>query len=101
MAESLGTLLWEFRTAGGWSLGRLAQRAGKAAVSRWEAGERQPRAAELEAVLDALNADAAHRALAFARIDASRALRRLRQPGAAPLGALNGRVCRKLRHVPA
>ena len=49
MAESLGTFLWELRTASGWTLGRLAQQAGisKAALSRWEAGARQPRVAEL------------------------------------------------------
>src|SRR5262249_40031736 len=39
-----------------------------------------------EAVLDALNADAAQRSLVLARIDAPRALRRLRQPAVSPLG---------------
>jgi transcriptional regulator with XRE-family HTH domain len=81
VAEQVGTLLWEMRTAGNWSLGRLAQKAGvdKSALSRWETGSRQPRVAELEAVLDALNATTAQRAQIFARIEAPRALRHLRQ----------------------
>src|ERR1041385_972542 len=35
--KRIGTLLWEWRTARGWSLEQLAQRAGvsKAALSRW------------------------------------------------------------------
>src|SRR5262249_49136441 len=68
MAERLGTLLWELRTAGGWSLGRLAGKAGvdKSALSRWEAGTRRPRVAELEAVLDALQASPDQRARLFA-----------------------------------
>src|SRR5689334_15149264 len=82
MTEQVGTLLWELRTARGWSLGQLAQRAGvsKAALSRWENGERLPRVPELEATLAALGADATQRALAFARIQAPRALRQLREP---------------------
>ena len=77
MAESLGTLLWELRTAGGWTLGRLAQQAGvsKAALSRWEAGTRQPRVAELEAVLAALNAPAAQRAAALIEANERKRLR--------------------------
>src|SRR5262245_60758231 len=65
-------------------MGRLAQKAGvsKAALSQWEAGSRLPRVAELEAVLDALGAPPSQRALALASIDAPRALRRLRSPGA-------------------
>src|SRR5690349_3765018 len=81
MEEKVGTLLWEMRTAAGWTLGGLARQAGvsKAALSRWEAGVYQPRAAELGAVLDALGARPAQRALALSRIDAPRALRQLRQ----------------------
>ena len=58
MAELVGTLLWEMRTAANLTLGKLAQQTGvsKAALSRWEAGLRQPRVSELEAVLDVLNA---------------------------------------------
>lgn len=80
MAELVGTLLWEMRSAANLTLGKLAQQAGvsKAALSRWEAGLCQPRVSELEAVLDALNASPAQRALALARIDAPRALRQLR-----------------------
>jgi transcriptional regulator with XRE-family HTH domain len=79
-AEQTGTLLWEMRTAGGWTLGRLAQQAGvsKMALSRWEAGTRQPRIPELEAVLKALNANAAQKARIFATINAPRAIQHLR-----------------------
>jgi transcriptional regulator with XRE-family HTH domain len=78
------------RTARSWSLGKLAQQAGisKAALSQWETGTRQPRVVELEAVLNALGASAVQRALVFARIEAPRALRHLRQKAAPPgLGA--------------
>jgi transcriptional regulator with XRE-family HTH domain len=69
------------RTARGLSLGQLARRAGlsKAALSQWETGKRQPRVVELETTLEALGASAAQRLLAFARIEAPRALRHLRQ----------------------
>lgn len=81
MAEHVGTLLWEIRTAANWTLGKLAQQAGvsKAALSRWEAGLRQPYVTELEAVLDTLGATPAQRALALSYINAPRALRKLRQ----------------------
>jgi transcriptional regulator with XRE-family HTH domain len=81
MADHVGTLLWEMRTTTTWTLGKLAERAGisKAALSRWEAGLRQPRVTELEAVLSALGASSAQRSLALARISAPRALRQLRQ----------------------
>ncbi|HLK33259.1 MAG TPA: helix-turn-helix transcriptional regulator [Terriglobales bacterium] len=84
MAEQVGTLLWELRTAAGWSLGQLAQRAGvsKAALSQWESGLRQPRVPELEATLDALGATPAQRSLVYARIEAPRALRFLNSPTA-------------------
>src|SRR5262249_37596244 len=79
--EQVGTRLGELRTAGGWTLGQVGGGAGvgKGALSRWEAGLRQPRVAELEAVLTALGASAAERGLVFARIEAPRALRHLRQ----------------------
>jgi transcriptional regulator with XRE-family HTH domain len=81
MAQHVGTLLWEMRTRAGFSLGKLAQKAGlnKSTLSRWEAGVGQPRVPELEAVLAALGAGANQRALAFACIEAPRALRHLRQ----------------------
>lgn len=90
MAEHVGTLLWEMRARANQTLGQLAQQAGisKSALSRWEAGLRQPRVTELEAVLDALDASPPQRALALARIDAPRALRQLRQaPPSDGLGA--------------
>jgi transcriptional regulator with XRE-family HTH domain len=88
MTGQVGTLLWEMRTAGGFSLGKLAGRAGvsKAALSQWESGTRMPRVPELEAVLEAMNANAAQRALVFARIEAPRAIRRLRQEAGHSLG---------------
>src|SRR5262245_65761943 len=72
MTEQVGMLLWELRTARGWTLGQLAQSAGvsKSALSYWEAGKRLPRVAELEATLDALSATSAQRARAFAFIQA-------------------------------
>ena len=80
-ANRVGTLLWEMRTAGGWSQGQLARISGvsKAALSQWESGARLPRIPELEAVLSALQANAAQSARVFAHVKAPRALRRLRQ----------------------
>jgi len=82
MAQPVGTLLWQLRTAGGWSLGQVARRAGlsTAALSRWESGDRLPRLPELEAALQALGASASQSSLALASLDAPRALRRLRAP---------------------
>lgn len=101
-AEHVGTLLWEMRTATGLTLGHLAKRSGisKSSLSRWEAGLYQPRVTELEAVLDALDASPAQRALALACITAPRALRQLRQPSSsdtfgAPLSA--GDLLRAMR----
>ena len=86
MAQQVGTLMWEIRTAAGLSLGKLAQKAGvsKAALSQWEADKRQPRMTELEAVLSALGATAAQCALVFACIEAPRAIRHLRQTRSDP-----------------
>src|SRR5579862_2029450 len=80
MAKKVGTLIREMRTAGGWTLGRLAQKAGvsKATLSQWESGARQPRIVELEAVLETLDASLPQRAQGLAHIEAPRALRRLR-----------------------
>jgi transcriptional regulator with XRE-family HTH domain len=77
--EQVGALLWEIRTSGGWSLGKLARQAGvsKSALSQWETGARQPRITELEAVLDALNATTLQRTLVFSRVEAPRAIRHL------------------------
>jgi transcriptional regulator with XRE-family HTH domain len=82
MAEKVGTLLWELRTTGGWSLAQLAQKArvSKSALSQWESGVRQPRVPELEATLNALGASPAQRVLVLARIEAPRAKRLLREP---------------------
>jgi transcriptional regulator with XRE-family HTH domain len=81
VAEQIGTYLKRVRSTGGWTLGKLARKAGvsKGALSLWESGQRQPRVVELEAVLEALGATAAQRALAFACIDAPRAILHLRR----------------------
>ena len=81
MAEAVGELLKQLRTANGWTLGKLAQVSGvsKSALSQWETDKRQPRMVELDAVLEALQVSASQRSLLYARIDAPRALRRLRQ----------------------
>lgn len=80
MAQTFGALLGQMRQSTGWSLGQLAQKAAvsKSALSRWESSRCQPRMTELLAVLDALGATPAQRALACARLDAPRALRQLR-----------------------
>lgn len=89
MAVSAGTLLWQMRMDSGLSLGQLARKAGvdKSALSRWESGVRQPRIAELEGVLDALQASPAQRAGILATINAPRAIRRLRTPVDKSLGS--------------
>lgn len=90
MTEHVGTLLWKIRADANLSLGKLAQQSGisKATLSRWEAGLRQPRITELEAVLDALMASPAQRSLVLSQIDAPRALRQIRQsPATDSLGA--------------
>jgi transcriptional regulator with XRE-family HTH domain len=93
--------LWEWRTRHGLSLGQLAQAAGvhKSALSRWEAGMRQPRVTELEATLRALDVSAAESALAFACIPAPRAVRHLKEDLAAVTGSplTKGDLLRALR----
>lgn len=102
MAQQVGMLLWEMRAATGLSLGKLARKAGisKSALSQWETGARQPRAVELQAVLDALGVSDAQRSLVFSHIDAPRANRYLRQQNTLPgLGAppMMGELLRALR----
>lgn len=57
-----------------------ALRAGihRVTLHRWEKGQAQPRLTELEALLSALNAGAAHRQRALALMDAPRAVRQIR-----------------------
>src|SRR5688572_1766966 len=98
MGHGLGTLLREWRTSRGLSLGGLALKAsvGKATLSRWESGASRPRIAELEAVLDALRSSPAQRLEALAGIEAPRAAQRLR---AAPAGGppVRGDLLRAMR----
>lgn len=69
------------RTARNISLSGLANRAGvaKSTLSRWEAGRAQPRLAELESLLDALEASEEQRRRALEMIDAPRALTKIRE----------------------
>lgn len=70
----------QWRTRRGLTLGALALKTGanKSTLSRWEAGKRQPSTPELEAVLDALGVSDGQRTEAWERINAPRALHRLR-----------------------
>lgn len=96
--EQFGKLLREIRTARGWPLGTLAAKAGigKATLSRWESGRCLPRLPELEAVLDALEVDAARRARLLAGLEAPRSVRRLRASDCGALPAA-GDLLRALR----
>lgn len=84
MNNPSGSLLRDWRTARGLSLGALARRAGigKSTLGDWETGRHQPRAVELGTVLDALDVPAAQRAVALASIGGPRGLRHLRAEGA-------------------
>lgn len=97
--EKVGTQLWALRTSRNCSLGELARRAGvsKAALSQWESGLRQPRIPELEAVLTALDVDAAQHSRLLAAIEAPRAVRRLRQTTMSK-PPMTGDLLRALRH---
>jgi transcriptional regulator with XRE-family HTH domain len=81
MGQKIANLLREWREERHLSLGGLALRAGvnKSTLSRWEAGIRQPGIHELEAVLDALDITPRQRAQALSRIEAPRAIQRLRR----------------------
>jgi transcriptional regulator with XRE-family HTH domain len=87
----VGTLLKEWRTARGLSLGELARKAGvgKATLSYWERGARQPSATELDAVLDTLGVAPHQKCEAWSRVDAPRAARRLRELAATSADALD------------
>ncbi len=81
MTTSLGAALYDMRTASGYSLGKLALKAGvsKAALSQWESEKRHPRVNELEAVLNALDTPLPQRTLILSHIEEPRGLRRLKQ----------------------
>jgi transcriptional regulator with XRE-family HTH domain len=58
-----------------------------AAVSKWESGTAQPRMPELDAVLAALNCSDALRREAYSRVNAPRALNRIKSLSAPPAGS--------------
>lgn len=80
MAEGIGEFIQKLRAARGMSLRQLAKAAGIApgTLSYWEAGQVQPRIPELDAVLDALDCSESMRREAYVRINAPRALAKLR-----------------------
>lgn len=81
--ETFGAYIRWLRRQRGVSQATLAERAGLArrTIAYWEAGEREARLPELEAVLDTLQANAGERARAVALITASRAVRVTRLEG--------------------
>lgn len=90
MRKTVGELIREARLARKRSIRGLAAAAGisPSTISNWEAEKAQPRIPELDAILDALQASEALRVEAYMRIDAPRALERLRQAaGLLPYGS--------------
>ncbi len=79
-SDRFATFVQGLRTTRNVSLSRLAAQAGvaKSTLSRWETGQALPRLPELQAVLNALDASAAHRRQAIEMIGAPRALAVLR-----------------------
>jgi transcriptional regulator with XRE-family HTH domain len=84
MENGVGPYLRALRRRRQMSAELIAQRAGirRATLSDWETGRRQPRLPELEAVLNALGASPVQRRQALARMQAPRAIWRLRQEAA-------------------
>lgn len=91
-SPSAGDEIQRLRVARGLSLRGLAQQAGvsAAALSRWEAGKRTPSIPELEAVLTALDVPDQQRRAILSRIDAPRAVQRLRELTETSVDAYNG-----------
>lgn len=77
----LGDYLRQLRRSQRFTLAQLSASAGVSlnTLSRWETGTFQPRLAELDATLRALNADSGQRERALALMDAPRAVARLRE----------------------
>jgi transcriptional regulator with XRE-family HTH domain len=80
MAERIGELIRNLRTARGMTLRGLAKAAGIApgTISYWESGKTQPRVPELDVVLDALQCPESLRREAYTLINAPRAVAKLR-----------------------
>jgi transcriptional regulator with XRE-family HTH domain len=81
MQTTLGQLLRQQRKARRLTLEQTARAAGisRVTLNRWETGANQPRVAELEAVLKALDTDARQRRKALTLIEAPRARTLVRQ----------------------
>ncbi|HZP82446.1 MAG TPA: helix-turn-helix transcriptional regulator [Chthonomonadaceae bacterium] len=108
MSEDIGAFIRALRVSKQMSLRSLAKSAGisPGTLSHWESGQVVPRIPELDAALTALGASPCLRQEAYARINAPRALARLRQEKAPAtdtaesLAALPtaGDLLRALRH---
>ncbi len=81
MTSHVGELLIAWRKRKKLTSGNLSRQAriSRTTLTRWEAGQTQPRIAELEAVLTALEVSPAQRQEALAHIEAPRAVQRLRE----------------------
>ena len=98
MTSHVGELLKAWRKRKKLTCDHLSHRSGisRTTLTRWEAGQTQPRMAELEAVLTALEVSFAQRQEAFAHIEAPRAVQRLREvAGASP--PVRGDLLRAMR----
>ncbi len=81
MTSHVGELLKAWRKPKKLTRENVCRQAGisRTTLTRWEAGETQPRMAELEAVLTALEVSQGQRQEALAHIEAPRAVQRLRE----------------------
>lgn len=98
MEVQCGSLIKTWRKKSHLSYKDLSMRSGVSAatLSRWEAGRTQPRMAELEAVLSALQVSAMERQQALALMEAPRAIQKLRETaGAGP--PVSGDLLRTMR----
>jgi transcriptional regulator with XRE-family HTH domain len=80
-SEGIGSYLQQLRVNQGITTTQLAQQAGirRATLSEWQAGKRQPRLPELEAVLDALHASESQKRMAWQWLQAPSSVLRLRE----------------------
>lgn len=98
MTSRFGALLKAWRTSKKLSGADLARQAGisRTTLTRWEAGQTQPRITELEAVLSALDASPVQRREVFACLEAPRAVLHLREMAGVAL-PLRGDLLRAMR----
>ena len=83
MTSSIGNFIKAWRKAKKFTGKNLAHQAGisRTTLSRWEAGQTQPRMTELEAVLLVLEVSPAQRLEALSHMEAPRAIKLLREVG--------------------